>query len=919
MTRSSLVAAAVAGCAWLAAASNSAPAQVPGLAKPGQFVGPGQGTVDAFRETDDGAFENWWFLNQEAHLDLRRRLFGLPNRDGRLGYRRVNQAEAGAIQSALRAVADSRPKNEELRGLALTALAKSGDADLMPLIEASLRDRNHGVRRAAALALGVLGQQAAAPLLAAIAAGTSSPRQEDDVRALAAVSLGLIAGTDALPAPRPDPSASGGALPVAPEAAAAPKAPQLALRAELARLPAVPVLLAWHPKATMIAAALESGSVRFWTFSLGGLNDVELKTRDRKPATALAFDPSGERLAIAEAGGTVRVWRHATRSDLCRLEGHSAPVAAIAWSPDGKRIATAGADGTARVWLANGGAALPELERGEHAATALAWSGDGARIAVGNAAGGLRVYSVQDRTPGAALEPHATAVTALALSEDGATLISSDARGTVGWHDVAKGVRSALAAADAVAVRAVSFGAAPGLALALDAGGTLEALTQGGGEPLWSLRGIGWPAAFGPGARSLAALTEKGGIAVYDLPAAKAQKPAPEPDAPAPPSARAPAAGSGADALMPLLASRTFDGLPQCVQEALALACGLARDAALSDRALRLLQDESDLSPEARAHFTLALGRSGDARFLELVWQSLRDQKTPVRRAAAIGLSLLLEGRGGDQAGDAHVARIIERLELQGQKESDAVARLYLTVALGRLGGARAAAFLAAGVAERASAKELSVQPFQGYALALTAKKSGIEALLKKFRLQGNVHFRSALALALGLYGKEAVSAAPDLRKELSTTRNPALAGALALALGLIGDAEAREPIRQRLQEVASDVEVIPQLAVGLALAGAREDCQQLLLARLADPRQSVEARTAVLFALGLVGDASVSKPLLDVLGSDAPDEVRAYAAQALGELIDPRPMSPLARLRANFDATLDLAELRIGGILTML
>jgi WD40 repeat protein len=66
------------------------------------------------------------------------------------------------------------------------------------------------------------------------------------------------------------------------------------------------------------------------------------------PIAALAFSPTGEMLASAGAGGSVRLWSPPT--DLGVLSSHTQSVQALAFSPDGHYLATGGLDRMLNVW-----------------------------------------------------------------------------------------------------------------------------------------------------------------------------------------------------------------------------------------------------------------------------------------------------------------------------------------------------------------------------------------------------------------------------------------------------------------------------------------------------------------------------------------------------------------------------------------
>lgn len=95
---------------------------------------------------------------------------------------------------------------------------------------------------------------------------------------------------------------------------------------------------------------------------------------------ALAFSPSGDRLASAANDRTARVWDLKTRACLHVLEGHDNDnVNGVAFSPDGRRVGTACADKTARLWSATTGESLRVL-RHQGRVHWLAFSPDGAEV-----------------------------------------------------------------------------------------------------------------------------------------------------------------------------------------------------------------------------------------------------------------------------------------------------------------------------------------------------------------------------------------------------------------------------------------------------------------------------------------------------------------------------------------------------------
>jgi eukaryotic-like serine/threonine-protein kinase len=110
------------------------------------------------------------------------------------------------------------------------------------------------------------------------------------------------------------------------------------------------VTVSWEPSGARMASGdtqrvqvwdVASGSQR-WTASQAGVN-------------ALSWESSGERIASGDAAGEVVVWRASEGGGLFSLPGHRQSVLAVAFSPSGDRIASAGLDSTVQVSSVGGG------------------------------------------------------------------------------------------------------------------------------------------------------------------------------------------------------------------------------------------------------------------------------------------------------------------------------------------------------------------------------------------------------------------------------------------------------------------------------------------------------------------------------------------------------------------------------------
>jgi WD40 repeat protein len=97
--------------------------------------------------------------------------------------------------------------------------------------------------------------------------------------------------------------------------------------------------VAFHPEGEQFATAGQDGTIRFWS-----LQGSELaKWTQPGPATCLAFDPTGQRLATGDPNRNAYLWDASnpseTTSPLRTLEGHDGELCGLSFSGDGRWLA----------------------------------------------------------------------------------------------------------------------------------------------------------------------------------------------------------------------------------------------------------------------------------------------------------------------------------------------------------------------------------------------------------------------------------------------------------------------------------------------------------------------------------------------------------------------------------------------------
>jgi hypothetical protein len=119
-----------------------------------------------------------------------------------------------------------------------------------------------------------------------------------------------------------------------------------ALPSEKSSTPGLNGAVAFSRHGGLLAAVSGNGLVRWWDT---GTAQETLASRLRWDGP-LAFSPADPTVALAGAGGTVRLWRTDAHDGFITLTGHTGRVNAMAFDATGRLLATASDDRTVRLW-----------------------------------------------------------------------------------------------------------------------------------------------------------------------------------------------------------------------------------------------------------------------------------------------------------------------------------------------------------------------------------------------------------------------------------------------------------------------------------------------------------------------------------------------------------------------------------------
>jgi HEAT repeat protein len=287
-----------------------------------------------------------------------------------------------------------------------------------------------------------------------------------------------------------------------------------------------------------------------------------------------------------------------------------------------------------------------------------------------------------------------------------------------------------------------------------------------------------------------------------------------------------------------------------------------------------------------------ALGRVPSEQAVPQLLSYSQGQDNQVRRSAAAGL----QGQG-QRLSPAQAQQVWQDMSHEG----DWTIKLSLIKALA---GSREP-WMGDRLQHILKTTRTGALPHVALALGMNGNPDHVKALLKLLDQRHDTSLRSALAISLGLLGDP--RAGPALSQLLNKTSSPQLQSGLCLAMGLVNaELPGQVETLATLTRKSHDVEVIRHGVMALGLLGARGTLDQFSES-LPDIHSAVDL-ASMIHGLGLSGDLRQIQSLLTLLAVDEqPRFVLRYALGALGDLGDPRPVSPAGRYSRYANLELDM------------
>jgi WD40 repeat protein len=158
-------------------------------------------------------------------------------------------------------------------------------------------------------------------------------------------------------------------------------------------------------------------------------------------AFGVAFDPTGQRMAVGDGMGGVHLLSidgvSGAVTQSASISAHAGRVFDVEWAPDGSLLASIGDDGKVMLWDGQTAEAVATLGTHQGPGATVSFSPDGALLVSADRGvergpgGSVYVWNVADRTLRAELPGHQQGVRTAEFSNDGDVIATADGRGEI--------------------------------------------------------------------------------------------------------------------------------------------------------------------------------------------------------------------------------------------------------------------------------------------------------------------------------------------------------------------------------------------------------------------------------------------------------------------------------------------------------
>jgi len=310
--------------------------------------------------------------------------------------------------------------------------------------------------------------------------------------------------------------------------------------------------------------------------------------------------------------------------------------------------------------------------------------------------------------------------------------------------------------------------------------------------------------------------------------------------------------------------------------------------------ALELALDD-DESPSVRCRATEALGSTHDPKTLAKLQTLLSGPRMDVRRSAALAL------------GATRDSSVLPALQSAWEMEAEPLTRGFVLIGIGRLGGAKAHAFLGKVLENGESGQRRWAALGLGVLARETSDPETSKLLRGALAREKHADGHAAYWIALGLVRDQ--GSIERLSAELANAADARQRMYAATALSLVGGARPAAILRERLSKETNSMARVG-ITQALGILGENQDVTGMrsALDDLAEPALQGIAATALAFH----GTPEALAQLGDLSRSDAGTRVRRAASiEGLGLMLarsEPLTLSQLSR-RMNYTVMPDWAQ----------